>query len=56
MAKLNKKDLTYIKELIEAGKIKPVIDNIYPLNEVAKAILYYEDKHTKGKIVIKVIE
>ena len=56
IAKLNIKDLTNIKELIEAGKIKPVIDRSYPLNEVAKAIKYYEEKQTLGKIVVKVIE
>lgn len=52
MAKLKTKDLIFIKELIEAGKIKPVIDRRYSLNEVAKAIRYYEKKHSKGKIVI----
>ena len=52
MAKLNTKDLIFIKELIEAGKIKPVIDRRYSLDEVAKAIQYYEKKHSKGKIVI----
>ena len=54
LAKLNTRDLTYIKELIEAGKIKPVIDRRYPLNEVAKAIKYYEEKHSLGKIVITI--
>lgn len=56
MAKLNKKDLTYIKELIETGKIKPIIDRCFSLDKIAEAIKYYEEKHTKGKIVIKVIE
>ncbi len=54
MAKLNTKDLTHIKKLIEAGKIKPIIDRCYPLNEVAKAIKYYEEKHSLGKIVITI--
>ena len=52
MAKLNTKDLVYIKELIETGKIKPVIDKSYPLSKVSEAIQYYEKKHTQGKIVI----
>jgi NADPH:quinone reductase-like Zn-dependent oxidoreductase len=54
MAKLNIEDLTYIKELIEAGEIKPVIDRNYPLNEVSEALKFYEKKHTLGKIVIKI--
>ena len=54
IAKLNTEDLTDIKELIEAGKIEPIIDRHYPLNEVGKAIKYYEEKHTLGKIVISV--
>ena len=52
MAKLNTQDLAYIKELIETGKIKPVIDKSYPLSKVSEAIQYYEKKHTQGKIVI----
>jgi NADPH:quinone reductase-like Zn-dependent oxidoreductase len=54
IAKLNTKDLTFIKELIETGKIKPVIDKRYPLSKVSEAIQYYEKKHTQGKIVITV--
>jgi NADPH:quinone reductase-like Zn-dependent oxidoreductase len=56
LAKLNIKDLMYIKELIEAGTIKPVIDRRYPLNEVGKAIKYYEEKHTLGKIIITIVK
>ena len=54
IAKSNIKDLAHIKELIEAGKIKPVIDKRYPLSKVSEAIQYYEKKHTQGKIVITV--
>jgi NADPH:quinone reductase-like Zn-dependent oxidoreductase len=54
MAKPNRKDLTYIKELLEAGKVVPVIDKTYPLNEVADALSYLEKGHAKGKLVIKV--
>jgi NADPH:quinone reductase-like Zn-dependent oxidoreductase len=54
IAKLNTKDLTYIKELIEAGKITPIIDRRYPIKDVAKALKYYEEKHSLGKIVITV--
>jgi len=53
-AKPNQKDLAFIKELIESGKIKPVIDKRYPLKEVADAIRYLEEGHARGKIVITV--
>ena len=54
LAKANHKDLVFIKELLEAGKIRPVIDRRYPLNEVAEAIRYIEAGHAKGKVVITV--
>jgi NADPH:quinone reductase-like Zn-dependent oxidoreductase len=53
-AKPNHKDLAFIKELIEAGKVKPVIDRRYPLSEVAEAFRYLEKKHAHGKVVITV--
>jgi NADPH:quinone reductase-like Zn-dependent oxidoreductase len=53
-AKPNHKDLVFIKELIEAGKVKPVIDRRYPLSEVAEAFRYLEKKHARGKVVITV--
>ena len=54
MAKGNQKDLATVKELIEAGKVKPVIDRRYPLSEVAQAIRYLEEGHAKGKVIINV--
>jgi NADPH:quinone reductase-like Zn-dependent oxidoreductase len=54
LAKPNKQDLTFIKELVEAGKIVPVIDRYYPLSEVADAIRYLEEGHARGKVVITV--
>ena len=45
-------DLDFIKELIESGKIKPVIDRTYPLNEAAEALKYYGEGHARGKVVI----
>ena len=55
MWKPNKKeDLAFIKELIEAGKVVPVIDRRYPLSEVAEAIRYLEEGHARGKVVITV--
>ena len=52
--KASQPDLVFIKELIEAGKVKPVIDKSYPLNEVAAALRYYEKRHTRGKVVITI--
>ena len=43
-----------LKELIEAGKLTPVIDRIYPLSEAPQAIRYLEQGHTRGKIVLTV--
>ena len=54
LAKPNKKDLTFIKELLETGKVKPVIDGCYPLSEVAGAFRYMEEEHARGKVVITV--
>ena len=50
----NQKDLVFMKELIEAGKVKPVIDKRYPFSEVADAIRYLEEGHARGKVVITV--
>jgi NADPH:quinone reductase-like Zn-dependent oxidoreductase len=41
-----------MKELLEAGKVVPVIDRHYPLSEVAEAIRYLEEGHAKGKVII----
>src|SRR5712692_7262228 len=51
-AEPNKKDLVFIKELLEAGKVVPVLDRTYPLSEVPEAIRYLEAGHAKGKVVI----
>jgi NADPH:quinone reductase-like Zn-dependent oxidoreductase len=53
-AKANKEDLIFIKELLEAGKVVPVIDRSYPLAETAEAIRYLEQGHARGKVVIMV--
>jgi NADPH:quinone reductase-like Zn-dependent oxidoreductase len=52
--KPNKKDLQSLKELIEAGKVTPVIDRTYSLSEVPDAIGYLEEGHARGKVVITV--
>jgi len=48
------KDLAFMKELFEAGKIKPVIDKRYPLSEVPEALQYFGEGHARGKVVITV--
>jgi NADPH:quinone reductase-like Zn-dependent oxidoreductase len=53
--KPNKNDLVFMKELIEAGKVKPVIDRCYPLNEVPEALRYLDEGHAQGKVVITVV-
>lgn len=50
----NKEDLAYMKELLEAGKVVPVMDRSYPLSQVPDAIRYLEEGHARGKIVITV--
>ena len=53
-AKPNKKDLIFIKELVESGKVRPVIDKCYPLRETAEAIRYLEKGHARGKVTITI--
>lgn len=53
-SKPSQKDLVFLKELLEAGKVKPVIDRRYPLSEVPEALRYLEEGHAKGKVVITV--
>jgi 2-desacetyl-2-hydroxyethyl bacteriochlorophyllide A dehydrogenase len=50
----NQKDLIFIKELIETGKIKPVIDKYYSINRVQEALLHYATGHSKGKVIISI--
>lgn len=52
--RLAKRDLQYLKELLEAGKMKPVTDRSYPLSEVPEALQYYGKGHARGKVVITV--
>jgi NADPH:quinone reductase-like Zn-dependent oxidoreductase len=52
LAHPTQKDLVFLKELLEAGKVVPVIDRCYPLHETAEAIRYLEEGHARGKVVI----
>jgi NADPH:quinone reductase-like Zn-dependent oxidoreductase len=51
-AKSSQKDLVIIKELLEAGRVVPVIDKRYPLSEVPEALRYLGAGHARGKVVI----
>jgi NADPH:quinone reductase-like Zn-dependent oxidoreductase len=51
-ARLNQQDLLFLKDLLEAGKIKPIVDRRYPLGEVAEAFRYFDEGHAQGKVVI----
>jgi NADPH:quinone reductase-like Zn-dependent oxidoreductase len=50
----NKDDLSFVKQLLEAGKVTPAIDRCYPLSETADAIRHIESRAVKGKVVIAV--
>ncbi len=52
MATTPKQDLLILKELLETGKIVPIIDKCYPLSETAEAIKYLMNEHARGKVVI----
>jgi len=54
MADANQKDLTVLGDLIQSGKVKPVIDRTYKLSEVPAAIAYLEEGHARGKVIITV--
>jgi NADPH:quinone reductase-like Zn-dependent oxidoreductase len=52
ISKENHEDMIVLKELIESGKVTPVIDRTYPLSEAPEAIRYLEEGHAQGKVVI----
>src|SRR6266571_3120555 len=54
MADANQKDLTILADLMQSGKVKPVIDRTYKLSEVPVAIAYVEEGHARGKVIITV--
>jgi NADPH:quinone reductase-like Zn-dependent oxidoreductase len=52
----SQKDLVFMKELLESGKVIPVIDGCYPLSKTPEAFRYFEKVHPKGKVVITMEE
>jgi NADPH:quinone reductase-like Zn-dependent oxidoreductase len=52
LAELNGRDLAVLGELMQAGKVKPVIDRRYPLSEAPAALRYVEEGHARGKVVL----
>jgi NADPH:quinone reductase-like Zn-dependent oxidoreductase len=56
MSKERQQDLLTLKDLIEAGKLTPVIDRTFPLSEAPQAIGYLEQGHARGKVVLTVSE
>ncbi len=55
MAHSSVPDLLVINELVEAGKVKPVIDRTYALEQTADALRYLGEGHARGKIIVKVV-
>lgn len=54
LAEMNNKDLTILADLIQTGKVKPVIDRTYTLSQLPEALGYLEEGHARGKVVITV--
>jgi NADPH:quinone reductase-like Zn-dependent oxidoreductase len=56
LGKPTKDNLIFLKNLLEAGTLKPVIDRRYSLEQVADAIRYLEEGHVKGKLIVNVTD
>ena len=54
LAKLNRDDLVVLRDLLEAGRVTPVIDRRYELSKVPDALRYLGEGHARGKVVISV--
>ena len=54
VAEVTTENLTYLGELIDSGKVKPVVERTYPLNEAPEALAYLGEGHARGKLVITV--
>ena len=56
MADLSQADLGYLRDMMESGKLTPVIDRTYSLSETPAAIGYLEEGHARGKVIIDLME
>jgi NADPH:quinone reductase-like Zn-dependent oxidoreductase len=56
MAQANKEDLNILADLMQSGKVTPVIDRMYPLSQIADAIRYLELGHARGKVIITIAQ
>jgi NADPH:quinone reductase-like Zn-dependent oxidoreductase len=54
LAEPSPEDMRFLNELIEAGKVKPVIDKVYPMSEAKDAFWYLEKEHAQGKVVVTI--
>ena len=54
MAQASKEDLDMLREMMENGQITPAIDKVYPLEDTAEAMRYFEEQHARAKVVIRV--
>ncbi len=52
IARVNQQDLQYLGQLLQAGKVLPVIDRCYPLVKTADALRDLEEGHARGKVII----
>jgi NADPH:quinone reductase-like Zn-dependent oxidoreductase len=55
LASPNNENLSALKQLVESGKVKPIIDETYPLSEISEAFHYLNEGHARGKVVITII-
>jgi len=56
LAKPSKDDLNILTDLVQSGKVKPVIDRTYPLDQIREAISYLEQGHARGKVILAIEE
>ena len=56
LAEMSRKDLQALEDLIQSGKVKPIIDKTYPFNQLPEAMQYLEQGHARGKVVVTVAD